>query len=652
MDTWKILLKGNEDSYEEPKLFEINSTVYAPFKDNVTKFIEVFLSKHGLVHLYALNTACMTVLETAAHEFQFNREKIIDIVYKTIKDNIELFNKIEKVIDYAELNDDLEKLTSEKESLNALSPNGILAIAQLSYQIQKTIESDRWSMDDKAMAYICSLTKGNVCKFDHESFVYQLSRGIDCNESINNFIPFIQEGTDHNELKRFEYHYKAGFIRFLHKAGIGNINNKAKTYLKSIRIKSPYILFDEFYSQEAIDSDKIFIDYDSCFYQDIPDFMITPFPLFRIDAVTESLKKKLYDYILKCQKWLPHYIHLDQSIYDQNPELETACISIAACYLFGTYRLGRSNFDTKTISDSTAFLLNHQLKDGSFFPFDSFGLELNAQVIHALWTSNIFGCKRAINRATHWLRKRQHPYGFWLCPLSKSESYIDESFISSFYADWEFSISGYLTGLILDALELDKTNPNLTFSKPSLSQKQNQVKQAHNQPNAGKHIKQIKIDTINYIYGNNNPVPKNKSQPAKKKKTAPGEDKFQIWDKKRYDAKLKVDKNDRIKFHYQEEEWDLRIKHSGPVYEFIKELYWGEKTKDQLKTNKALMINSKGNERVISDIIRRTNETFNSKIKLLSEKHKLSGIPDNIKFVGYDSNENIYRFYFPIEHST
>jgi len=144
--------------------------------------------------------------------------------------------------------------------------------------------------------------------------------------------------------------------------------------------------------------------------------------------------------------------------------------------------------------------------------------------------------------------------------------------------------------------------------------------------------------------------PKKPQKKAQASKAEGKRDKHREW-KDRGDACLLFTEDNRIKFHYQDEETDLCLKHSGPVYEFLMELKDGECPRDVLETNEKIGLTRKGTKRSFTDVTRRTNEHLNDKVAAKVKTKGFADIPDNIKFVGYDEQKKVYRFYIPIQHA-
>ena len=254
-------------------------------------------------------------------------------------------------------------------------------------------------------------------------------------------------------------------------------------------------------------------------------------------------------------------------------------------------------------------------------------------IAHALWISEAFGWERSVRRALKNIQDKQDVYGTWY--------------------EVKFDNTGYLTGLILDSFELIKDDPMLTFSIPDYKKQPEKIAPDKNQSEIQKIVNHINIETLQNIFGSTKSKRTKKSISSNsgtlnKNSSKSKARKYQEWINCE-DACL-IFNNKRIIFHYQGIDMDLCLRHSGPVYEMIMELMQGECPRSVLLNNERLMISSKGKKRTLADILRRTNEHLNAKVASLSEKKGISGVPDNIKFVGYDKSNQIYRFYIRIEH--
>lgn len=594
----------------------------APDK-SISAFIAKYLEEHDLAHFYALNRVCFDLIENLVGLIDIAGEDLSIDFEDTIAENVELCPEIRSIINENALIHELHKVAETKHTSKERCeiPPNMYALGQLSYELHKTIENGSWQMEEKAHAYLCSLTIGNYKHFDYESFVYQLSRGIDCEDTIDNFIPYLQE-----EAKSRNYHcdyqiwYEAEVLRLIQWAEIGNLNEYVKEFCNNIS----------------------FVNQFSSILKDCPEgkilnymsfFLRPPFALLRSDLALQLLNTKLKKYIYVCQKFLQDDIEHAKSLFD-NVTCHQFKLTISACYVFGAYRLGIDQFDLNTVKNSTSYLQAYQYSDASFAPSEYrpyYNCLLCSMVIHALWISKAFGWKRTVRRTLKFLGKQQDSYGVWY--------------------DGEFINNGYLTGLILDTFELLAEKPTITFTLPHPNIKGEETPTSSEQPKLHKIVNHIEIGTIQNIFGK---MPQSGSSPKKKKTKkskvvdAARESKFREW-KNCGDACLVFNSKERIIFYYKEKDYDLRLRHSGPVYELIRELAWGECKRDDLFANKKISFTKKGTRRVLSDVFRRTNELLNLKVRLVAMKHNIADVPENIKFVGFDKIKKTYRFYMKTE---
>ena len=595
MDTWKIFLEKESNKFGPYNLlnsntvFDINKTHKAPLDQSITKFIEEYLSQYNLAHLYALNAACMRTIESSVINYMFNFSRKRHQNEETINSNFGNFEEVESIIDVNRLLKELYEINSGKynSDYGIVLPPNVKTLGQLSYQIQKTIESDRWNKNEKAHAYMCSLTIGNYKLFDYESFTYQLSRNIANEETIDNFIPFLQEDADDaTSSYKVRHTYSAEVLRLIEWAKIGNISMQIKEFCEPIDFFPP----DQFSFQSTDDEEEIF---DALYW-----YLNPPYSYFRSNLALEYLREPLTSYLLSCQSWLHNCFNRDNKTFICNSWLNAAIVTQSTCYVFGAYRLGINKFDKALIKDATAYLQACQSSNGIFSPKDSFdysSYELNAMIIHALWISDAFGWERSARRALKAITEIQDNYGIW--------------------QDETFDNSGYLTGLLLDSFELINDSPNVTFSIPENKKKPEQPKPVIDHSEIENSINKIAIDTIINIFGDSI-CSKSKKKTSKKTKASPKSSteiakeinsKWEDFDKAYiyfyYDNKTK------FKFVYRDHDPKLLpIKETSRLYKLLSILSNG-------RTIKAKDLEDKFNNDKAGKIVSSCNEILNRKIR-------------------------------------
>jgi hypothetical protein len=126
-------------------------------------------------------------------------------------------------------------------------------------------------------------------------------------------------------------------------------------------------------------------------------------------------------------------------------------IPYAATVVFAAYIL-RGEIGIGDLRDQAAdVLMAEQRADGSWptWATDEVScIEASSMAIHAIWAAKPRGWQRAVETAAHWLWSVQDEAGYW------SEEGTPDSV--------------YLTVLALDAVDLARGSPNVTFSGPRL----------------------------------------------------------------------------------------------------------------------------------------------------------------------------------------
>ena len=370
MDIWVKMFEGIEHQWGPnllptyPKVFHLNREIDEVDNKPVSTFVKQYIEGHDLTHLYALNAACMEVIEESVRLIEYTDQDKTSELDDTVTLNLEPFPEIQTIIDDNTLIQELHEVTQGKHSSDEglKTPPNMRALGHLSYVIQKTIEDGLWAMDEKAHAYMCSLTIGNYRNFDYESFIYQLSRGIDCEENLDNFIPYLQEDAkDRTSLYKVLYFYEAEVLRLVQWAKIGNINEQIKEFCKNITLKFP-MKFNLGNPDDKYNYD-LFVSY-----------IVQPFALLRSDLAIDYLNEILTKYIYACQDILCDNFGLPVNL-DADEMYQYAKIKTATCYVFGAYRLGIDKFDNHIIRESTNYIQAQQLPDASFLPPGSFSLK-------------------------------------------------------------------------------------------------------------------------------------------------------------------------------------------------------------------------------------------------------------------------------------
>ena len=328
-------------------------------------------------------------------------------------------------------------------------------------------------------AYMCSLTLGNYRRFDYEAFTYQISREIQCDDAINNFIPYLQkEASGRGDILMQRYCYEAEVLRLIQWAEIGNISEYVRDFCKTITINHP----------QSVGND---------FHDTVWKYIKTPFALFRSDLALNYLKDQLSKYLFACQVWLQNTSQRNE--YSDDPVFHVAKMAISAIYLFGAYRLNVNDYDKDLLANAASYLQTHQLPDSSFIIEANHlwvSLELNAMVIHSLWISEAFGWKRTNQRAFDWIIDQLDIYGVWY--------------------EFRFCKTGYLTGLLLDVIELIEEGENVTFSIPQNKKKKSETTAHHSKgPSV---VNLIVKGDINNIFGNTIQYGSSKSKSKNKNK--------------------------------------------------------------------------------------------------------------------------------------
>ena len=456
--------------------FTLNRRIEIETSESLNNFLQDYYNKYDLAHLYALNKALYEIIEVTSCRVidGYHMDESEDYFRQLVESELGYCDEISNIINLDELIHELWEVAEDKHWSSdgrIETPKNMHILGDLSFHIQKRIENGPWELQEKTHAYMCSLTIGNYKRFDYESFTYQLSRGIECEETINNFIPYLQEDASGIGFSdAIQHSYRAKVLRFIQWAEIGNIGEHVKSFCNSITIVHPKI-------ENGLDN-----------Y--LWDALDTPFGLFRSDFALGYLNKKLTEYLLSCQFWLQNISKIDSYNkellhIDYDKELHLVKMVISASYLFGAYRMGADKFDKSVLEDSASYLQTYQLPDTTFIDVNSISfncIELNAMIVHALWISEAHGWKRSIQRIYDWIIKQSDPYGVWY--------HID------------FGGRCYMTGLVLDTLELIKGGDKITFSLPSHKIKPGDVISSNNQQKLNTTLSNINIKTIQNILGN------------------------------------------------------------------------------------------------------------------------------------------------------
>jgi hypothetical protein len=351
-------------------------------------------------------------------------------------------------------------------------------------------------------------------------------------------------------------------------------------------------------------------------------------PLFRSDLAIQNMRPKLLSLIFQWQDCLESFFNkkwMWKHRMEKDLSFEQANAMLVTTFIFGVNRLQVNDINKKILSNSIQYLIDNQSDSGSWSDNESISqtenVKLSAMGIHALYPTRENGSKRCIDKTVKWLLRHQQPNGGWY-QLGRETS----------------PNNVYTTVFVLDALELANGGSQVTFiipDAPTIDSK------------ASSSASPVNIDTVNVTINNRSA----KKKKRVKKITSTGsakESKFKEW-KNCDEACLIFNDKDRILFYYQGKDYDLCLKHSGPVYELINELAWGECKRDDLMANKKILITKKGTRRILSDVLRRTNELLNTKVRLFAMKHKITDIPDDIKFVGFNKIKKTYQFYIKTE---
>ncbi len=505
MDIWNKMFEGIQNQWGPcslpiyPKVFDINRMLEQSHSQSLLSFIKEYLIKHdNLSYLYALNAACMEVIEESVRQIEYTGEESSQDLENIVAINLEPFPEIVSIIDIEALKKEISEVAEDNHwsDEGLVTPLNMCILGQLSYHIQKTLENSECNPLDKAHAYMCSLTIGNYRRFDYESFTYQLSRKVELNETINNFIPYLQqEASNRESLYAVRNWYEAEVLRLIQWTDIGNIGEQVKEFCNSIQINHP----------TPINSD---------FDESVWKYLNVPFALFRSDFALRSLHDKLVKYLYACQLWL-------QNCPLEAPEgttdlLHLSKMMISAIYLFGVYRLGINEYDNATIEDAGSYLQTYQLPDAAFFhesfPYFNY-LELNAMAAHALWISEAHGWKRSVQRICDWIIGELDIYGVWY-PV-------------------RFDQTGYTTCLMLDTIELLEENSRITFDIPAHKKKTKCISDSSAEHSIIYNVvNNISIETMQNIFGETKATKtKKKSKRETSKQSQDSEDTSQKYTK-------------------------------------------------------------------------------------------------------------------------
>jgi len=445
-----------------PTVLHLNRQIKQKTVPLINDFLDEYIAKHDLAQVYALSSACFEVIESVVPLFSHVLVESASDFSEIIGAELDCFEDIERVLDATRLAEELwEVANGEHWSQTGLeTPDNMSKLGQLSYELQKRIEDGPWDLSEKTHAYMCSLTIGNYKKFDYESFTYQISRGVQCDQTINNFIPYLQgEASGREALWVQRQFHVAEVLRLIQWAEIGNISEYVRGFCDTVEIHHP----------QPVDED---------FYDSVSKCLNTPFTLFRSDLALEYLKDELTRYLFACQVWLEKARLKNE--YSDDPLFHLARMTISAVYLFGAYRIGAGDFDKGTIERAGSYLQTYQQPDASFIGEQEspwMYLELNGMIVHALRISEAFGWRRTIKRAFDWIVGQLDIYGVWY--------------------DLRYRRNGYLACLLLDAIELVEGGDKLTFSMPQ--QKKSPlvaVTEDSANPCAGKIVIKGNIETV------------------------------------------------------------------------------------------------------------------------------------------------------------
>ena len=178
-----------------PYVLHLNRTLRHEKSKSITIFLDEYLSKYDLAHLYALNAACFAVIESTVPLIILDIYESEDDFREIVESELSYFSEIKSIVNVQELIHELWQVANgEYWSDGKLNtPENMKKLGRLSFDLQKWIENSSWDFSEMTHAYMCSLTLGNYRRFDYESFTYQISREIQCDDAINNFIPYLQK---------------------------------------------------------------------------------------------------------------------------------------------------------------------------------------------------------------------------------------------------------------------------------------------------------------------------------------------------------------------------------------------------------------------------------------------------------------------------
>lgn len=417
MDIWNNMLKktivpndnlSNLQEYllsDRPSSFRLNKAIDLASNEHIISFVSQYIKERGLASSYALNRSCFKIIDRSVVLILQSKETSLQDLNETVKRHFESFPETQQIIDEKSLFQEMKDAAEGKKwsGDHLITPPNMSALGQLTHQLQRSIEDGYWEMNEKADAFMCSLTLGDYKDFDYESFIYQLSRGIECEDTINNFIPYLQKEAKYRasrysgmskdfmnvlNLDHMIHYYEAEVLRLIQWAKIGNIDDMVQVFCGEMTFRHPI-------QYSNLDSSK------SNFYPLFLSYMTHPYCLLRSDMAINKLYTKLLEYVHQCQDRLCENLGYGK----KNDILEYNNISTAAFYLFGAYRLGIDRFDSSVIEQSMSFLQVNQLENGSFLSFEKYGNlshEVNAIIAHALWISETFGWERSLRRLTNY----------------------------------------------------------------------------------------------------------------------------------------------------------------------------------------------------------------------------------------------------------
>jgi hypothetical protein len=377
------------------------------------------------------------------------------------------------------------------------------------------------------------------------------------------------------------------------------------------------------------------------------------FPLFTSDIAVKEMDSKLISLLHQWQNHL-NDLFLRKELFGHSLDEEKSPSQIYAtlisAYIFGAKRLGQVGIESEILNKSIQYLLDHQ-QDSGLWAYDQtlpdseeddcvgdFVNSRNHTIlasmgIHALSLTNAFGAESSTEKAASWLLQHQHSDGGWY--QHDNPKYED---------------SIHTTVMAMDSIELANGGKQVTFRIDGSIGETNGIS-----PLTVDNIRNPQVVYVVQQPGNIIGSSANKDlagsigdqKPSKRQRRSTRKSEHKIkyheWTK-RGDAKLIFTKDERIKFYYNEIEKDLFVKHGTRHFNLLALLF---KLKcvgtDEIKYDDTIC---KKKTTPPSEVVRQTNKYLNKRIH---EKGFI--VPDNVKYIGYDNANKIYRFYIEIDTS-